>query len=80
MNLVERAIRNARLTISVLVFLMLAGALAYVSIPEGSRAGHPDSHPLRQHDLRGHLARGQRTPASKRPMETALKSIRGSRR
>ena len=34
MKLVETAIRNARLTISVLLFLMLAGTLAYVSIPK----------------------------------------------
>ncbi|GHD98060.1 acriflavin resistance protein [Defluviimonas sp. 20V17] len=34
MKLVETAIRNARLTISVLVFLMIAGAMAYVSIPK----------------------------------------------
>ncbi|TMV80271.1 efflux RND transporter permease subunit, partial [Thioclava sp. BHET1] len=34
MKLVELAIRNARLMISVLIFLMLAGALAYRSIPK----------------------------------------------
>ncbi|MFN0116270.1 MAG: efflux RND transporter permease subunit [Paracoccaceae bacterium] len=34
MNLVEGAIRNARLTISILVFLIIAGALAYRSIPK----------------------------------------------
>ena len=34
MKLVETAIRNARLTISVLVFLIIAGAMAYVSIPK----------------------------------------------
>ena len=34
MGLVEIAIRNARLTISILVFLMLAGAQAYVTIPK----------------------------------------------
>ncbi len=34
MKLVETAIRNARLTISVLVFLMIAGAMAYISIPK----------------------------------------------
>ncbi|WP_102223970.1 efflux RND transporter permease subunit [Acidimangrovimonas sediminis] len=34
MKLVETAIRNARLTISILVFLMIAGAMAYISIPK----------------------------------------------
>jgi len=34
MKLVEAAIRNARLTISILFFLMLSGALAYVTIPK----------------------------------------------
>ena len=34
MDIVGRAIRNARLTISVLVFLILSGALAYMSIPK----------------------------------------------
>lgn len=34
MKLVETAIRNARLTISVLVFLMIAGTMAYISIPK----------------------------------------------
>lgn len=34
MKIVETAITNARLTISVLIFLMLAGAMAYISIPK----------------------------------------------
>ena len=34
MDIVGRAIRNARLTISVLMFLILAGAMAYISIPK----------------------------------------------
>ena len=50
MKIVETAIANARLTISVLMFLMLAGAMAYVIDPEGGRAGHPDPDHLRQHD------------------------------
>ena len=37
MKLVDLAIRNARLTISVLMFLMLAGALAYINIPKEAR-------------------------------------------
>ena len=34
MNLVELAIRNTRLTLSVLVFLILAGTMAYMTIPK----------------------------------------------
>jgi multidrug efflux pump len=34
MNIVELAIRNARLTLSIMVFFLIAGALAYVSIPK----------------------------------------------
>ena len=34
MDIVGLAIRNARLTISLMVFLTLAGALAYRSIPK----------------------------------------------
>jgi multidrug efflux pump len=56
MKLVETAIRNARLTISVLLFLMLAGTMAYVSIP---KEAEPDIQiPVL------HLARGQRAAAA----------------
>ncbi len=34
MDIVARAIRNARLTIAVLVFLIVAGAMSYISIPK----------------------------------------------
>jgi len=34
MKIVEAAIENARLTISVLIFLMLAGAMSYLNIPK----------------------------------------------
>ena len=34
MDIVKLAIRNARLTLSVLVFLIIAGALAYQSVPK----------------------------------------------
>jgi multidrug efflux pump len=34
MDIVQLAIRNARLTLSVLVFLLIAGALAYRSVPK----------------------------------------------
>ena len=41
MKLVELAIRNARLTISVLLFLMLAGTMAYISIPKEAEPDVP---------------------------------------
>ena len=34
MNFVDVAIRNARLTLAVLLFLVIAGSMAYVSIPK----------------------------------------------
>ena len=34
MDIVKLAIRNARLTLSVLLFLVIAGALAYQSVPK----------------------------------------------
>ncbi len=33
-GIVEYAIRNARLTISILLFFLIAGAMSYVSIPK----------------------------------------------
>jgi len=76
MNLVERAIRNARLTISVLVFLMLSGTLAYISIP---KEAEPDIQiPI----LYVSMSYEGISPEDSerlllRPMETALKSIQG---
>jgi multidrug efflux pump len=76
MNLVERAIRNARLTISVLLFLMLSGALAYVSIP---KEAEPDIQiPIIYVSL-GYdgISPEDAERLLLRPMETALKSIQG---
>ena len=76
MNLVERAIRNARLTISVLVFLMVSGTLAYISIP---KEAEPDIQiPI----LYVSMSYEGISPEDSerlllRPMETALKSIQG---
>ncbi len=72
MKLVETAIANARLTISVLLFLMLSGALAYVStdpdiqIPILYVSLHYDG--ISPEDSERLLLR---------PMETALKSLTG---
>ena len=76
MSLVETAIANARLTISVLLFLMLAGALSYISIP---KEAEPDIQiPI----LYVSLGYAGISPEDSerlllRPMETALKSLSG---
>jgi multidrug efflux pump len=76
MNLVEAAIRNARLTISVLVFLIIAGALAYRSIP---KEAEPDIQvPIIYVNM---TYQGISPEDSERlllrPMETQLKTIAG---
>ncbi len=76
MNLVEAAIRNARLTLSILVFLMVAGALAYRSIP---KEAEPDIQiPIIYVSM---TYQGISPEDSERlllrPMETALKTITG---
>jgi multidrug efflux pump len=76
MNIVDSAIRNARLTISILLFLMLAGALAYRSIP---KEAEPDIQiPI----IYVSMSYSGISPEDSerlllRPMETALKSIAG---
>ena len=74
MKLVETAIRNARLTISVLVFLMVAGAMAYVSIP---KEAEPDIQiPIIYVSLHySGISPEDSERLLLRPMETALKSI-----
>ena len=76
MKLVEAAIRNARLTISVLVFLMIAGAQAYVTIP---KEAEPDIQiPIIYVSM---TYQGISPEDSERlllrPMETSLKTITG---
>ena len=76
MKIVETAIANARLTISVLLFLMLAGAMAYVSIP---KEAEPDIQiPILYVSI--HYTGISPEDSERlllRPMETALKSITG---
>ncbi|NHB76074.1 efflux RND transporter permease subunit [Rhodobacter calidifons] len=76
MKLVETAIANARLTISVLLFLMLAGAMAYVSIP---KEAEPDIQiPILYVSLHyDGISPEDSERLLLRPMETALKSITG---
>ncbi|MDE3237503.1 MAG: efflux RND transporter permease subunit [Paracoccaceae bacterium] len=76
MKLVELAIRNARLTLSVLVFLILAGAMAYVSIP---KEAEPDVKiPIMYVNM---VYNGISPEDSERlllrPMETQIKTLAG---
>jgi multidrug efflux pump len=76
MRLVETAIANARLTISVLLFLMLAGTMAYISIP---KEAEPDVQiPILYVSM--HYTGISPEDSERlllRPMETSLKSITG---
>jgi multidrug efflux pump len=76
MNLVEAAIRNARLTISILLFLMLSGTLAYISIP---KEAEPDIQIPIIYVSMGYdgISPEDSERLLLRPMETALKSIQG---
>ncbi|MGB8812647.1 MAG: efflux RND transporter permease subunit, partial [Paracoccaceae bacterium] len=76
MKLVEIAIRNARLTISVMLFLMLAGTLAYISIP---KEAEPDIQIPIIYVSMGYegISPEDSERLLLRPMETALKSIQG---
>jgi multidrug efflux pump len=76
MRIVETAIANARLTISVLLFLVLAGTIAYISIP---KEADPD---IQIPNLYVSMTYEGISPEDSerlllRPMETALKSISG---
>ena len=76
MKIVETAINNARLTISVLLFLMLAGAMAYVSIP---KEAEPDIQIPIIYVSMGYqgISPEDSERLLLRPMETELKSITG---
>ena len=76
MKIVETAINNARLTISVLLFLMLAGAMAYVSIP---KEAEPDIQIPIIYVSMGYqgISPEDAERLLLRPMESALKSISG---
>ena len=76
MKLVELAIRNARLTISILLFLMVVGALAYINIP---KEAEPDVQIPIIYVSMGYdgISPEDSERLLLRPMETALKSIQG---
>ena len=76
MDIVTLAIKNARLTISVLVFLLLAGAIAYMSVPKEAEPDVPI--PMMYVSL---VYQGISPEDSERlllrPVETKLKSLKG---
>ena len=76
MNLVELAIRNTRLTLSILVFLILSGTMAYVNIP---KEAEPDIQiPIIYVSMHYEgISPEDSERLLLRPMETALKSIQG---
>jgi len=79
MRIVETAIANARLTLSILVFLMLAGALSYINIP---KEAEPDIQiPILYVSLHyDGISPEDSERLLLRPMETALKAISGIKR
>ena len=76
MKIVETAINNARLTLSVLVFLLVTGALAYNSIP---KEAEPDIQiPIIYVSVHYEgISPEDSERLILRPLETALKSIQG---
>jgi multidrug efflux pump len=76
MNFVDLAIRNARLTIAVLLFLVVAGTMSYISIP---KEAEPD---IKIPIIYVSLSYSGISPEDSerlllRPMETKLKNITG---
>jgi len=76
MDIVRLAIRNARLTLSILLFFVVAGTLAYINIPKEAEPDVPI--PI----IYVSLAYQGISPEDSerlllRPMETALKSLEG---
>jgi multidrug efflux pump len=76
MKIVETAIANARLTLSVLVFLLVTGALAYISIPKEAEPDVKIPIIYVSMTLDG-ISPEDSERLLLRPMETALKSIQG---
>ena len=76
MNFVDVAIRNARLTIAVLLFLVVAGSMAYISIP---KEAEPDIQIPIIYVSMGYqgISPEDSERLLLRPMETKLKNITG---
>jgi multidrug efflux pump len=76
MNIVELAIRNTRLTLSLLIFLILSGTMAYINIP---KEAEPDIQiPIIYVSVHYEgISPEDSERLILRPLETALKSIQG---
>ncbi len=76
MKIVETAIANARLTLSILIFLMVAGAVSYINIP---KEAEPDIQiPILYVSLHyDGISPEDSERLLLRPMETGLKSVTG---
>lgn len=76
MDIVKLAIRNSRLTISALLFLILAGALAYESVPKEAEPDVPIPMMYISLSYQG-ISPEDSERLLLRPMETKLKSLKG---
>ena len=76
MDIVKIAIRNARLTITTLIFLMIVGAMAYISIPKEAEPDVPIPIIYVSLTFQG-ISPEDSERLLLRPVETRLKSIKG---
>ncbi|WP_274423302.1 efflux RND transporter permease subunit [Chelativorans sp. YIM 93263] len=76
MDLVQLAIRNARLTLSILVFFVIAGALAYINIPKEAEPDVPIPFIYVSLSLQG-ISPEDSERLLLRPVETELKGLEG---
>ena len=76
MDIVKLAIRNARLTITTLVFLMIAGAMSYLSIPKEAEPDVPVPIIYASLTYQG-ISPEDAERLLLRPVETRLKTIKG---
>ena len=76
MDIVKLAIRNARLTISILMFLLLAGAIAYQSVPKEAEPDVPIPMMYVGLAYQG-ISPEDSERLLLRPMETRLKNLKG---
>ncbi len=76
MDIVKLAIHNARLTISVLIFLILAGAVAYQSVPKEAEPDVPIPMMYVGLHYQG-ISPEDSERLLLRPVETRLKSLKG---
>ena len=76
MDIVRIAIQNARLTLSILLFFVIAGALAYVSIPKEAEPDVPIPIIYVSLGYQG-ISPEDSERLLLRPIETRLKSLEG---